>query len=133
MERDPKIKGIMEQLQEDLREDVKVGAVNIVNRLYDLSLKAENGVEYTETEYHDETNPDGRKIYKKATKKKVYSFPAAVSALQNINKMLGYDLATELKNKPTAIQEVEQRIAELKEQQLKKELEGSSGSTKLLE
>lgn len=133
LERDPKIKGIMEQLQEDLREDVKVGAVNIVNRLYDLSLKAENGVEYTETEYHDETNPDGKKIYKKATRKKVYSFPAAVSALQNINKMLGYDFATELKSKPTAVQEVELRIAELKEKQLKKELEGSSGSTKLLE
>ena len=39
----------------------------------------------------------------------------------------------ELKNKPTALQEVELRIAELKEQQLKKELEGNSGSTKLLE
>lgn len=133
LERDPKIKGIMEQLQEQLREDTKIGAQAIINRLSDISYKAENGVEYTETEFHDETNPDGRKIYKKATKKKVYSFPAAVSALQNINKMLGYDLATELKNKPTAIQEVELRIAELKEQQLKKELDGKGGATKLLE
>lgn len=133
LERDPKIKGIMEQLQEQLREDTKIGAQAIINRLSDISYKAENGVEYTETEYHDETNPDGRKIYKKATKRKIYSFPAAVSALQNITKMLGYDLMAELKNKPTALQEVEQRIAELKEQQLKKELEGSSGSTKLLE
>lgn len=122
LEKDPKIKGIMEQLQEQLRDDTKLSAINIVNRLYDLSLKAENGVEYTETEYHDETNPDGRKIYKKATRKKVYSLPAAVTALQNINKMLGYDLATELKNKPDAIKEIELRIAELKEQKLKKEL-----------
>lgn len=133
LERDPKIKGIMEQLQEQLREDTKIGAQAIINRLSDISYKAENGVEYTETEYHDETNPDGRKIYKKATKRKIYSFPAAVSALQNITKMLGYDLMAELKNKPTALQEVELRIAELKEQQLKKELEGNSGSTKLLE
>lgn len=133
LERDPKIKGIMEQLQEQLREDTKIGAQAIINRLSDISYKAENGVEYTETEYHDETNPDGRKIYKKATKRKIYSFPAAVSALQNITKMLGYDLMAELKNKPTALQKVELRIAELKEQQLKKELEGNSGSTKLLE
>ena len=133
LERDPKIKGIMEQLQEQLREDTKIGAQAIINRLSDISYKAENGVEYTETEYHDETNPDGRKIYKKATKRKIYSFPAAVSALQNITKMLGYDLMAELKNKPTALQEVELRIAELKEQQLKKELEGNRGSTKLLE
>jgi hypothetical protein len=133
LEKDPKIKGIMEQLQEQLREDTKIGAQAIINRLSDISYKAENGVEYTETEYHDETNPDGRKIYKKATKRKIYSFPAAVSALQNITKMLGYDLMAELKNKPTALQEVELRIAELKEQQLKKELEGNSGSTKLLE
>lgn len=106
LERDPKIKGIMEQLQEQLREDTKIGAQAIINRLSDISYKAENGVEYTETEYHDETNPDGRKIYKKATKRKIYSFPAAVSALQNITKMLGYDLMAELRNKPTALQEV---------------------------
>lgn len=133
LERDPKIKGIMEQLQEQLREDTKIGAQAIINRLSDISYKAENGVEYTETEYHDETNPDGRKIYKKATKRKIYSFPAAVSALQNITKMLGYDLMAELKNKPTALQEVELRIAKLKEQQLKKELDGKGGATKLLE
>lgn len=133
LERDPKIKGIMETLQEQLREDIKLGAVNIANRLYDISVKAEHGVEYTETEYHDETNPDGRKIYKKATKKKIYSFTAAVSALQGINKMLGYDLAAELKNKPNSLQEVELRIAELKEQRLRKEVEGGAGNTKLLE
>ena len=133
LERNPKIRGIMEELQEQLRDDTKLGALNIANRLYDISVKAENGVTYTETEYHDETNPDGRKVYKKATSKKVYSFPAAVSALQNLNKMLGYDYATELKNKPDALQEIEIRIAELKEQQLKKEIEAGAGGTKLLE
>lgn len=133
IERHPKVKAIMEQLREELRDDTKLGAKSIANRLWDISLKAENGVEYTETEYHDETNPEGRKIYKKATRKKVYSFPAAVSALQGINKMLGYEFLGELKSKPTSLEEIEIRIAELKEQKLKKELKTGTSGTKLLE
>ena len=60
IEKNPKVRRVMAQLREELKDDVKLSARSVINKLVEVSEKAEHGIEYTETEYHDETNPDGR-------------------------------------------------------------------------
>ena len=59
----------------------------------------EEGIEVTETEYHDETNPDGRVVYKKARKKTIHNLAASTSAARLIADMLGYNYIAEQKLK----------------------------------
>ncbi|WP_211492936.1 MULTISPECIES: terminase small subunit [unclassified Fusobacterium] len=122
IEKRPKIQALMVELRNNLKEDVKLSASVVINRLSDIADKSMQGIEYTEIEEHDEVNPDGIKKYTKKNKKIVVSPAAAVSALGTISKMLGYDTALEL-DVTSKTKELNDKLTELKAKSLEKELE----------
>lgn len=132
IEKNPKIRRVMAQLREELKDDVKLSARSVINKLVEVSEKAEHGIEYTETEYHDETNPDGRKVYKNAKKKVEISISAAVNGWTNIAKLLGYDSKLEAKHELNTVELAQQRLAELKAKKLEKELKDDDNQPKVL-
>ncbi len=132
IEKNPKVRRVMAQLREELKDDVKLSARSVINKLVEVSEKAEHGIEYTETEYHDETNPDGRKVYKNAKKKVEISISAAVNGWTNIAKLLGYDSKLEAKHELNTVELAQQRLAELKAKKLEKELKDDDNQPKVL-
>ena len=99
IEKNPKVLNKMELLREKLFDDTKLGAEVIANRLVEIMKLGEEGIEVTETEYHDETNPEGRVVYKKARKKTIHNLAASTSAARLIADMLGYNYIAEQKLK----------------------------------
>lgn len=99
IEKNPKVLNKMELLREKLFDDTKLGAEVIANRLAEIMKLGEEGIEITETEYHDETNPDGRRVYKTARKKTIHNLAASTSAARLIADMLGYNYVAEQKLK----------------------------------
>lgn len=132
IEKNIKVRRVMYQLREELKDDVKLSARSVINKLAEISEKAEHGIEYTETEYHEETNPEGRKVYKKASKKVEISISAAINGWTNIAKLLGYDSRLEAKYDLTSLELAQQKLLELKTKKLEKELKEDDSKPKLL-
>lgn len=121
IEKRPKIQTIMLELRNNLREDVKLSATAIVNRLSDIADKSIKGIKYTEVEHHKEDNPDGGKEYINKKTKVVVSPAAAVSALSTISKMLGYDASLE-HSVDNELIDAQTKIAQLKAERIEKTL-----------
>ena len=127
-----KTKGValtMAALREQLIEDIKLGAIAVLNTLVDIRQRAKDGVKVVE--YVDEVNPDGKLIRK--TIKEQKSFAVELAATKEIRQMLGYDYATEMKSMPSDKDILDLEIANLKKEKLKKEVDAGAGGTKLLE
>ena len=86
-----KISTYLSELREELIEDTKLGARAMINDLIEIQIRARDGI--TETEYTDETNPDGRLVRKVARTKK--SFTAELSAIRLRKEILGIDYLKE--------------------------------------
>lgn len=82
-----KISTYLSELREELIEDTKLGARAMINDLAEIQARARDGV--TETEYTDETNPDGRVVRKVARTKK--SFAAELTTIKLRKEILGID------------------------------------------
>lgn len=87
----------IEELRRDLIADTKLGAYAQINDLRDIKRRAREGV--TETEHVEEDTPDGKKTKKVVKNKK--SLDTEISAIREINNILGYSYAAEKKHNST--------------------------------
>ncbi len=94
LERSKNLSKTIEELREELIVDTKLGAYAQINDLRDIKRRAKEGI--TETEYVEENTPDGRKTKKVIKNKK--SLDVEISAVREINNILGYSYATEKKH-----------------------------------
>jgi len=97
VERSRNLTQTIDELRKELITDTKLGAYAQINDLRDIKRRAKEGV--TETEYVEESTPDGRKTKKVVKNKK--SLDTEISAIREINNILGYSYATEKKHSGT--------------------------------
>ena len=111
VERSRNLTHTIEELRKELITDTKLGAYAQINDLRDIKRRAKEGV--TETEYVEENTPDGRKTKKVVKNKK--SLDTEISAIREINNILGYSYAAEKKHSGTTVSGKE--IVRIKEEE----------------
>jgi len=97
VERSRNLTQTIEELRKELITDTKLGAYAQINDLRDIKRRAKEGV--TETEYVEESTPKGRSTKKVIKNKK--SLDTEISAIREINNILGYSYAAEKKHNGT--------------------------------
>jgi hypothetical protein len=97
VERSRNLTQTIEELRMELITDTKLGAYAQINDLRDIKRRAKEGV--TETEYVEENTPKGRSTKKVVKNKK--SLDTEISAIREINNILGYSYAAEKKHSGT--------------------------------
>jgi len=97
VERSRNLTQTIEKLRMELITDTKLGAYAQINDLRDIKRRAKEGV--TETEYVEESTPKGKSTKKVVKNKK--SLDTEISAIREINNILGYSYAAEKKHNGT--------------------------------
>lgn len=95
IERSPKLMTKMTELREALFLDTELGAYSIVVKLTKIMKDAVDGTEVVEV--INESGPDGQKVTRRVRREKPHL--AGVAAARELNSMLGYRVAEEVKLK----------------------------------